>query len=454
MSDYHEFLRRKERRNSPAGVDVSTDELSNVLFGFQRTIVAWALKMGRCAIFADTGLGKTLMQLEWARHIGKRVLILAPLAVSTQTANEGRKLDLSVNVCRDASDVLDGINITNYERLEKFDLASFDAVVLDESSIIKSQDGKTRAMLTEQCANVPYRLACTATPSPNDVMELGTHAEFLGAMKHVEMLATYFTHDGGETQKWRLKGHAKRDFWRWVSSWAALVSKPSDLGFSDDGFVLPELRMREHIVSSDIGNDGALFALPAQGLMERRAARRESISARVAQAAAIIANDTDASPWLVWCELNAEADALTAILPNATEIRGPDSIEKKEQALLGFAAGTIPLLVTKPSIAGFGMNWQRCHKMLFVGVSDSFEALYQAIRRCYRFGQTHPVDVHLVLSEAEVSVLQNLKRKERDAQTMRHAMIEAAAEGLSFHRTCVAYAPPMIEVPTWLKTAS
>lgn len=447
--DYLAFLAAKERRAYRAGVVISPDYLHSHLFDFQRAIVAWALGLGRAAIFADTGLGKTLMQLEWARRIGNRVLILAPLAVSAQTAREAEKIDLSVTLCCDGSDVRPGINITNYERVEKFDVASFDAVVLDESSILKSFDGRMRALLTEQCADVRYRLACTATPSPNDTMELGNHSEFLGVMKSQEMLATYFMHDGGETQKWRLKGHARQDFWRWVASWAAMIEKPSTLGFDDAGYDLPALRMFEHIVRYENDDEqDSLFALPVSGLMERRRARSQSLEARVSKAVEIVREKP--GTWLVWCELNAEADALQAALPDALEIRGSDDAETKERGMLAFSNGTAPMLISKPSICGFGMNWQHCHRMLFVGITDSWESLYQAIRRCYRFGQTKPVDVHLVLSEPEISVLENLKRKERDAQTMRHSMVAAAMEGFVAQRPRSTYQHPKVEVPSWL----
>lgn len=450
---YSEFLAAKERRAHRAGFDVLPDLLHPHLFPFQRAIVSWAIGLGRAAIFANTGLGKTVMQLEWARNMNERVLILAPLAVSTQTAREARTLDLDVHLCRDDSDVRDGINITNYERVEKFDLSRFGAVVLDESSILKSFDGKMRAMLTEQCQDIRYRLACTATPSPNDTMELGNHAEFLGVMRATEMLATYFTHDGGETQKWRLKGHARKEFWRWVASWGAMVQRPSDLGFDDSGYDLPPLRMHEHIVSVDAVEDQeSLFALPALGLNETRRARKHSLTERVAMAAELVQREP--GTWLIWCDLNDEADALQAALPHALEIRGSDSTDSKERGLLAFSDGKEPLLISKPSICGFGMNWQHCHKMMFVGISYSWEALYQAIRRCYRFGQTAPVDVHLILSEPEQSVLEALKRKERDAQAMQTAMVSAAMEGFAASRPRSTYSPPKVEVPSWLTAAS
>ncbi len=449
-TSYDKFLHAKERRAHRYGIEVPAASIHPYLFPFQRAIVSWALGLGRAAIFANTGLGKTLMQLEWLRHIGKRTIILAPLAVSTQTAREALKIALEARVCRDDSDVRDGVNITNYERIEKFDLSRFDAVVLDESSILKSFSGKMRALLTEQCEGIQYRLACTATPSPNDTMELGNHAEFLGVMRAAEMLATYFTHDGGETQKWRLKGHAQKEFWRWVASWAAMAQHPSDLGFDDAGYDLPELRMHEHIVTAEAADDQeSLFALPALGLLETRRARKQSINERVLTAAQLVREEP--GTWLIWCELNAEADALQNALPDALEIRGSDSSDDKERGMLAFADGIEPVLISKASICGFGMNFQRCHKMIFVGVSYSWESLYQAIRRCYRFGQTQAVDVHLILSEPEQPVLESLKRKERDARAMQTAMVAAAMEGFAARRLRMPYKQVQVETPSWLR---
>jgi hypothetical protein len=268
-------------------------------------------------------------------------------------------------------------------------------------------------------------------------------------MRASEMLATYFTHDGGETQKWRLKGHAQKEFWRWVASWGAMAQRPSDLGFEDTGYDLPPLRMHEHIVSvAAVDDQESLFALPALGLSETRRARKHSLNERVEMAAELIRSEP--GTWLVWCELNAEADALQAALPDALEIRGSDSSESKERGLIAFSNGIEPILISKPSICGFGLNFQHCHKMMFVGISYSWESLYQAIRRCYRFGQTKPVDVHLILSEPEQSVLETLKRKERDAQTMQAAMVSAAMEGFAAQRPRSTYMHPKVEVPSWL----
>ena len=453
MITYDNFLQSKERTTHDIGIEITETSLHARLFDFQREIVARMLALGRGAIFASTGLGKTGMQIEWARQIHAAgfgdVMIFAPLAVGAQTAREARLFDTFVTICREQTDVRPGINITNYDRLEKFDLSKFAGIVLDESSILKSVDGKTRAALIECSQNIRFRLACTATPAPNDVTELGNHAEFLGVMRSAEMLATYFVHDGGETQKWRLKGHAKRSFWQWVGSWSAVVDSPSDMGYDGSAYMLPPLRMHEHILDApDIIDGDTLFALPAASLTERRAARSVSVEMRVLRAAEIIASKP--GPWLVWCGLNREADALRAIVPEIIEVRGSNTPEEKTARLVGFSEGSIDALLSKAKIAGFGLNWQHCSQMIFIGIDDSWESLYQAIRRCWRFGQTKPVDVHLILSSAEIRVLENLKRKERDASHMRQAMAKEAQSLSQAHRKRTVYASPSIEVPSWI----
>ena len=418
---YEAFLQNKRIRAEDSGFEVDPDSISDVLFPFQRDIVGWALGKGRAAIFADTGLGKTLMQLEWARHVmeayGGSVLILAPLAVSRQTALEAQKLGLDATVCRTSADLQPGINITNYERLHHFEPDSFTGLVLDESSILKSYDGKVRNAITKFGQAIPMRIACTATPAPNDTEELANHAEFLGVMTGKEMLALFFTQDGNTTHKWRLKGHAKDDFWAWVASWSVAMRKPSDRGYSDDGFILPPLTTEELQTRSAVISEDRLFGIEARTMAERRTARKETIEERVAQAAQIAAREPD-EPWLIWCNLNAESEALTKAIPGAVEVKGSDSLEHKEDALVGFAQGRIRVLVTKPTIAGFGMNWQHCARMVFVGLSDSFEQLYQATRRCWRFGQTRPVKRYIVTAENEGAVRRNIERKERNASEM------------------------------------
>lgn len=384
--DYAEFLQRKAITDPSTGLGV-VPLLNPMLFDFQHDIVRWALRRGRAAIFADCGMGKTPMQLEWAKHVPGRVLILAPLAVAQQTVREGEKFGIEVIYRRAGGADCGKITITNYEMLEHFDPAMFHGVVLDESSILKAYDGKTRTRIIDAFAKTPFRLACTATPAPNDYMELGNHAEFLGVMSRVEMLSMFFVHDGGETQKWRLKGHAETEFWRWLCSWSVMIRKPSDLGYEDRDFILPALEMHENTVRVDKVLDGFLFPVDAQTLQERIAARRETVADRV-QACAAIANAT-AAPFLVWCNLNTESEALARAIPGAVEVKGSDSLEAKEKALLGFSNGEIRVMVTKPSIAGHGLNWQHCSDMAFVGLSDSYEQFYQAVRLRYK-GTVYP----------------------------------------------------------------
>ena len=420
MSEYLEFLERKRIVDAPTGLD-TVPPLNPMLFEFQKDIVRWALRRGRAAIFADCGLGKTPMQLEWAKHIPGEVLILAPLAVSAQTVREGAKFGIPVGYARNDSQITERITITNYEMLEHFNVSRFKGVVLDESSILKSYDGKTRTQIIESFCDTPYRLACTATPAPNDFMELGNHAQFLGAMSYTEMLSMFFVHDGGETQKWRLKGHAQTDFWKWLCSWAVMIRKPSDLGYPDDSFTLPEMVMHEVTVTVEDATSGFLFPVEAATLQERIAARRETTADRVKHCSDIV-NGTDA-PFLVWCNLNTESEALRKAIPGAVEVKGSDSNDHKESALMGFSEGHIRCLITKPSIAGFGMNWQHCANVAFVGLSDSYEQFYQAVRRCWRFGQKHSVNVYTICAETEGAVVANIKRKEAEAQKMAEEMV-------------------------------
>lgn len=393
-----------------------------MLMGFQKDITRWALRKGRAAIFADCGLGKTPMQLEWASHIPGKVLILAPLAVAQQTVREGDKFGIPCAYSRNGS--AGKITITNYEMLEHFDPSEYDGVVLDESSILKAYSGKIRTAIIEAFEKTPYRLACTATPAPNDYMELGNHAEFLGVMKRTEMLSMFFVHDGGETQKWRVKGHAEDHFWKWMCSWSVMLRKPSDLHYSDAGFSLPPLRYHEKVVASPKQTD-TLFPMPAATLQERIRARSDSVTARAETSAAIVRSDKD--QWLVWCNRNDESAALKKLIPGSVEVKGSDSIEHKESSLNKFALGEIRVLITKPTIAGYGMNFQSCHQMAFVGLSDSWEQWYQAVRRCWRFGQESPVDVHVVTADTEGAVVANIKRKEDNAAKMAEGMLEHMA---------------------------
>ena len=423
--DYQAYVADKLSRVAPTGIADADIPHRDSLFPHQVALTEWAVRRGRSAIFADTGLGKTRMQLVWAdvvqRYSGRPVLILAPLAVAEQTAGEGAEIGISVRHCRDGAETAGApIVITNYDRLHRFDPSAFGAVVLDESSCIKHHDAKTLRTLLEAFRYTTFKLCATATPAPNDWTELGTHAEFLGICTRAEMLAEFFTHDGGDTSVWRLKGHARHIFWRWVCQWGALVRRPSDLGFDDTLYALPPLHLHDHTVESEIPTSGMLFAVEAQTLSERRSARRHSIADRVSDCAAIV-NATQ-EPWIVWCDLNAEGDALRQAIPGAVEIRGSDDLAAKEQRLADFSAGRIRVLITKPSIAGFGLNWQHCARVAFVGVTDSFEAYYQAVRRCWRFGQRRDVHVHIFASSQEGAVIANLKRKERDAMEMAESL--------------------------------
>lgn len=423
---YHAFLARKAIFDPPTGLEHVPD-LPARLFDHQRDITSWALRRGRAALFAGTGLGKSFMELAWAdavhRETGKDILHLAPLAVTAQMVREADKFGIAARQVRDQAGCLAGTNITNYQKLDHFDLSKFGGVILDESSILKSYDGHYRTKLIQSCAHIPFRLAATATPAPNDYMELGNHAEFLGVMSYTDMLATFFTHDGSETQKWRLKGHAEQEFWKWMASWAVMLRQPSDLGYSNEGYDLPPLNQHQHIVAADYApsmETGTLFPIQASNLQERISARRGSVSERVAKAAELTPSDR---PFMWWCNLNAESEALTKAIPGAVETKGSDSDEVQERKIMDFVEGRTRVLVSKPSVCGFGMNFQHCADTGFVGLNDSFEQIYQAIRRFWRFGQTKPVNVHFIASEIEGAVVANIKRKEADADRMAAAMV-------------------------------
>lgn len=453
--EYSEFLARKKIIDKPTGIE-NIPELNPMLFDFQKDIVRWALRRGRAAIFADCGMGKTAMQLEWARHVPGNILIVAPLAVSSQTIREAEKFHEETIAYSPDGSVQSRVTITNYERIEHFDPGDFNGIVLDESSILKSYTGKYRTDLIERFGVVPFRLACTATPAPNDFMELGNHAEFLGAMSRTEMLSMFFVHDGGETQKWRIKGHAQKDFWSWVCSWAVMIRKPSDLGYDDGAFILPLLSIEQVTVHSETPSDGFLFAMEAQSLQDRQRARKASIDDRVSAAVGIIKKDPDAQ-WIVWCDLNDESAELARAIDCAVEVKGSDSEDHKKNAMLGFADGKVKILVSKPSIAGWGMNFQSCHNEIFVGLSDSYEQFYQAVRRCWRFGQKYPVNAYVVTADTEGAVVKNIKRKEEDALKMAEMMVENmheinAANIRGIERTKAKY-DPIVEMalPKWIK---
>lgn len=424
--DYKQFIAGKRLKDEPTGLDIPTNALNGMLFEFQKDIVRWALKRGRAAIFADCGMGKTPMQLIWAKHVPGRVLIVTPLAVAAQTVREAGKFGVEgVRYLRE-DDGATPIVVTNYEMIDRFNSDSFEGVVLDESSILKSYTGKFRNQLIEEWGGVQYRLAATATPAPNDFMELGSHAEFLGVMTRTDMLSHFFVHDGGETQKWRLKGHAESEFWKWLCEWAVMIRKPSDLGYADGDFKLPKLHIEQTTVDANADAAGMLFAMEARTMAERRDARKSSVAERVAAVADLVNSSRD--PWLVWCDLNSESEALTRAIPGAIEVKGSHAQEVKESRLLAFTEGSERVLVTKPSIAGWGLNWQHCAHMAFTGLSDSYEQFYQALRRCWRFGQTQEVHAYVVTSSTEGAVVSNIKRKEQDSERMAKMMIDHMAE--------------------------
>lgn len=454
---YEDFIDSKRLAAPDAGFE--SGPIMVPAFPFQRQNIEWALRRGRAALFEDTGLGKTLQQLEWARQVaaytGRTVLIFAPLAVSKQTVREGEKFGIAVKYCADQGDVAGGICITNYERLDRFDAQAFGGVVLDESSILKSYSGTTKREILAAFERTPYKLACTATPAPNDHLELGNHAEFLGVMSSHEMIARWFINDTSTFGTYRLKGHAVEAFWDWVSSWAVMAALPSDLGdFDDAGYVLPALNTRIHEVDADVADRGDgpnLFRIPDLNAASIHAERRRTVAARAARVAELVAAEPG-EQWLIWCETDYEADALGAAIPAATDVRGSDSAERKEDALVGFADGAIRILVTKPKLAGFGLNFQGCARVAFVGATFSFEAYYQAIRRTWRFGQRRRVDVHVVMASTERAVWDVLQRKAADFESMKSAMMSAARRARQAAAPTQAYAPrtPM-KLPRWLE---
>ena len=412
MSTYAEFLESKKRVFLGDGIDKA--RVPSKLYDWQRALVRWALKKGRAALFCDCGLGKSFMQIAWANALSCPTLFLAPLCVAEQTVGEAAKLGIEMNYARDqreADNFESDLVITNYERLDDFDTGRYSAVVLDESSILKAFDGKTRTKLIEAFKHAKYRLCCTATPSPNDIAELANHAEFL---------ATWFVHDD---VGWRMKKHAVQPFYRWLASWAIAMRIPSDLGYSDDGFVLPPLRIHETIVESD-GPSSSLFPeLSLSGIGGRLAARRDSLSARI-DAVVNLVPECGSGPWILWCGLNAEADALAEQLPGCVNIQGSDSYAEKRGAIESFIASKTHIIASKLRVVGYGMNFQHCANMAFVGIGDSFEQYYQGIRRCWRFGQTKPVNAHIVVSDAERAVVENVKRKESAHAEMTARMLE------------------------------
>jgi len=466
MPSYQEFLVKKAITAPPSGFEPCAP-LPGAIKPFQRDIVTWACRRGRAAIFAGTGLGKSIQELSWLRNVGEftggRTLLFAPLAVAEQIVqSEAPKFGFAseVSYAGDESAISTPITVTNYERMDKFDLSQFAGIGLDESGRIKHQDSRTRLELTEACKDTPYLLCASATPAPNDWTELGQHSEFLGVMSAKEMLATFFVHEGSvranAEEDWRLKRHAEQDFWKWVASWAVMIRHPRDLGYEEPGYDLPPLHIKQVTVSVDQKPvDGMLFAMEAKTLSERQSARRNSISERVAAAAALVAAEPH-EQWLIWCGLNNEADALVNAIPRAVNVQGSDSVDSKIKNLLGFTKQSPWNLVSKPSIAGHGMNYQHCRRMIFCGLNDSFEQLFQAVRRCWRFGQTKDVYAYMIASELEGAVVANLQSKERKYDAMAAAMAShmkdlCAAQIRGNERNKTPYEPKVrMELPSWL----
>ena len=456
---YDEFLEKKEINIEDSGFEVSDDEFSPFLFDYQKDIVRWALRKGKGALFEDTGLGKTIQQLQWAtsvaKHTNKPVMIFAPLAVSKQTVLEGEKFGMPVNLCESHEDVINGVNITNYEKIHKFDTDIFSGVVLDESSILKSYTGKTTQDMINRFRFTPYKLACTATPSPNDYTELGNHAEFLNVMTMNEMLSMFFINDSSHGNGWRLKGHSRGDFFMWIAEWAMMIKSPADFGFDGSKFELPPLNIINKIVESPNDDEERLFSMPAETLSERRTARKNSLENKAKVIVDILKNN-DIDNCLIWCNFNDESEYLSKLIPEAYEIKGSDTDEHKEKGMIGFAKNEVKYLITKPSICGFGMNWQNCHNMIFCGLSDSFEQFYQAIRRCYRFGQKKAVNVYVITSQAEESILVNIKKKEENHEMMSREMMKllsvVSKENLyALKHKKTNYLPQeTMQIPRWL----
>ena len=408
---YAEFLARKQSRVEKPGRDIGIDDVHPMLHDWQAELVQWAVATGRAALWADTGMGKTVMQLEWARLSAPTSLVIAPLAVCQQTVREAAKLGIEAHYIRH-HDAVDrpGIYVTNYEQVPNMLPQFFGAVVLDESSILKQSTGATRTMLIDWSADIPHRLACSATPAPNDPEELTNQAEWLGRMSRTHMLAAYFIHDN---DGWRLKGHGRRPMMEWMAQWAVALTRPSDVGGQDTGYDLPGLEVIPEIVDADVEADGQLFATDLGGVTGRAQMRRKTLEARVDRAAKLVANSP--GPWILWCALNSEADALAAAIPGAVNVHGSLDPDEKARLLLGFSDGDFDVLITKPSIASQGLNYQHCHRMAFVGLGDSYEQYYQAIRRCYRYGQTEVVQAHVIVSDLEAQIVANVARKEQQA---------------------------------------
>jgi len=438
---YEDFLRSKEIKIESVGREIEKSEINPILFPFQKDIVKWAIKKGRCAVFLDTGLGKTFIQLEWARLINQKTLIIAPLSVARQTIREGKKINIEVNYCHDLTQLKDGINITNYELIDNFSSELIQAIILDESSILKSLGGKIRAKLINKFSSIKYKLCCTATPAPNDFIELGNHTHFLGVCTRQEMLAMFFINANREHtlivddkiftkkgsnkggQEWRLKHHAENDFFNWMSQWSITMMKPSDLGYSDDGFLLPSLSIHPHFIKvMGYKTQDQLFFTGLHGIAGRAKVRGDTVGYKLDFVNSLVTNHNDGQ-WIIWCGLEKESSILKANLPDSVEVKGSDSQEFKVKSFEDFQDGNFPILITKPKIGAFGMNFQNASNMIFFGMNDSWETYYQAIRREWRYGQKKPVNVYLVLTNIEQEIYENILRKEKQAYRLRINMV-------------------------------
>ncbi len=463
MSDYQTFLANKHVRAKPSGFEPG--ELPKALFPFQRSMTEWACRQGKSGIWAQVGLGKTLQQLSWSDQVCKytngNVLILCPLAVAKQTAREAIKFQIEtpVKVCRKQCDVQPGISVTNYAMLKHFDASTFNGVVIDESDILADFMGATKRLILSKFEHTPYKLDCSATPAPNEHMEIGNHSDFLGIMEGTEMLSRWFINDTMEAGNYRLKDHGQEDFWRWVASWAVAINKPSDLGseYDDTLYNLPPLNIQQHTVSVDNidgRENGMLFRLPSMSATSMHREMRRTVADRASKATEIFESIDKNDQVIIWAHTDYEADALTKMIRDATEIRGSHSIEKKEDALEGFINGSIRALIGKPSMWGHGLNLQICHNVIFVGLDYSLKGFLQAIGRCQRFGQKHRVNVHVILAETEGRLLETIQRKEADYREMQSQMIAAILKyglGARKRRELIEYSPDVpMSIPCWL----
>lgn len=455
VRSYQNFLEMKRVKIKKSGFKVTS--VNPYLFDWQQEVVKWALESGKAALFEECGLGKTLQQVEWAKHVQAytkgSVLIVSPLAVAHQTVREAENIGVTVKYIRSQEEAGTGIYITNYDILNSFDGGLWAGVVLDESSILKAYTGATKRMILEMFEGVPYKLACTATPAPNDYLEMGNHAEFLNVMRSNEMIQRWFINDTMQAGGYRLKGHAAEDYWKWVTSWAVCISKPSDLGYADT-FVMPKLVIKDEQVKVDhtqAFEKGQLFLDGTVSATDLWKEKRKTYRQRCERAAEIIGASRDY--WIVWCDTNEEADYLMELLPKAIEVRGSDSVKEKERKLSAFSDGKAKIIITKSEIAGFGLNWQHCHKMVFVGVTYSFEKTYQALRRSWRFGQNKDVTAYMISAESEGNVVKVLQTKELQHKNMQAAMnhaMKANGLGKTDHRAVMHYAEKVdMVIPPW-----